>query len=171
MTITPEIRRASRVAKELSASPGFLLARLGVGYKARALERADEAGFELYDYSVLAMLAEGVRETQSTIAQSLDVDPSRMVALLDSLEQRGLIERQRDPQDRRRHVVSITPAGKRELTRVRGVVKKLEGEFFAPLDEAKRAQLYAILVELAAANDPGCCPFDVAAEPGSLPLA
>lgn len=162
MTITPEIRPAPRVAKELSASAGFLLARLGVGYKTRALERAEEAGFELYDYSVLAMLAEGVRETQSTIAQSLDVDPSRMVALLDSLEQRGLIERQRDPQDRRRHVVSITPAGKRELTRVRGVVKKLEDEFFAPLGEPKRAQLFAILGELAAQNDPGCCPFEVA---------
>jgi DNA-binding MarR family transcriptional regulator len=162
MTITPEIRPASRVAKELSASAGFLLARLGIGYKARVIERGEEAGFELYDYGVLALLAEGVRETQSTIAQALDVDPSRMVALLDSLEQRGLIERQRDPLDRRRHVVSITPAGKRELTRVRGVVKKLEDEFFAPLDEAKRAQLFAILAELAAQNDPGCCPFDTA---------
>jgi DNA-binding MarR family transcriptional regulator len=166
MTTTPAIKPPSRVAKELSASAGFLLARLGIGYKTRALERSEEAGFELYDYSVLALLAEGIRETQSTIAQALDVDPSRMVALLDSLEQRGMIERQRDPLDRRRHVVSITPAGKRELTRVRGVVRKLEDEFFAPLGDAKRAQLFALLAELAAVNDPGCCPFDVGDTPG-----
>jgi DNA-binding MarR family transcriptional regulator len=160
MTITPATKPAPRVAKELSASAGFLLARLGIGYKARVLEHSEEAGFELYDYGVLALLAEGARETQSTIAQALDVDPSRMVALLDSLEQRGLIGRQRDPLDRRRHVVSITPAGKRELTRVRGIVKRLEDEFFAPLDAAKRAQLFAILAELAAVNDPNCCPFE-----------
>jgi Transcriptional regulators len=92
MTITPEIRPPARRQGALG-SAGFLLARLGIGYKARVIEGMDQAGYELYDYGVLALLAEGVRETQSTIAQSLDVDPSRMVALLDSLEQRGLIER------------------------------------------------------------------------------
>jgi len=156
------IRPVQRVAKELTASSGFLLARLGLGFKANAVERSEQAGFELYDYGVLALLAEGVRETQSTIAEALAVDPSRMVALLDSLERRGLVERQRDPHDRRRHVVSITATGKRELTRLRGVMKRFEEDFFAPLDEAKRATLYELLVELAKHHDPGCCPFDEA---------
>jgi DNA-binding MarR family transcriptional regulator len=160
MATTPEIRPLPRVAKELSASPGFLLARLGLGYKAKVIAGAEEAGFELYDYSVLALLAEGVRETQSTIAAALDVDPSRMVALLDSLERRGLVERQRDPHDRRRHVVSITAAGKRELTRARALVRRFEDDYLAPLDDAQRATLYALLAELAAHNDPGCCPFE-----------
>src|SRR5215471_10748297 len=91
------VRPIHRVAKELSASSGFLLARLGIGFKAKAIARAEEAGFELYDYSVLAILAEGDRETQATIADALNVDPSRLVALLDSLEHRGLVVRQRDP--------------------------------------------------------------------------
>ena len=96
-----------RLAKELVASSGFLLARLGFGFKAKAIARFEQAGFEIYDYSVLAILAEGSRETQGTIAHALTLDPSRMVALLDRLEQRELIVRQRDPLDRRRHVVSI----------------------------------------------------------------
>jgi DNA-binding MarR family transcriptional regulator len=166
MATTPENKPLSRVARELAASPGFLLARLGVGYKAKVIAGAEDAGFELYDYSVLALLAEGVRETQSRIADALDVAPSRMVALLDSLEQRGLVERQRDQNDRRRHVVSITPAGKRELTRARGIVRRLEDRYLAPLDDAQRATLYDLLVELAAHNDPGCCPFDDTAAAG-----
>lgn len=153
-------RPGQRPARELTASSGFLLARLGVGFKAQVLARAEAEGFELHDYGVLALLAEGDRQTQSTIANALAVDPSRLVALLDSLEQRGLVARQRDPEDRRRHVVSITAAGKRRLVHLRGIVHGLEDEFFAPLDETKRKALYDLLVELAAQNDPDCCPLD-----------
>ena len=146
------------IAKELAASSGYLLARLGVAFKLQATARAEEAGFELYDYSVLAILGEGSRETQATIAEALSVDPSRLVALLDSLEERELIVRQRDPQDRRRHVVSITAAGAAELTRLRTIVGRLEDEFFAPLDAESRAALHPMLVALAAQNDPALLP-------------
>ena len=76
-TPTTEIslRPIHRVAKELVASSGFLLARLGMGFKAKAIERLDQDGFEIYDYGVLAILAEGVRATQSTIADALTLDP------------------------------------------------------------------------------------------------
>jgi DNA-binding MarR family transcriptional regulator len=151
-------RPVHRVAKELVASTGFLLARLGFGFKGRAISRLQQDGFELYDYSVLAILAEGARETQATIADALTLDPSRLVALLDSLEQRELIVRQRDPQDRRRHVVSITAAGKRELGRLREMIKRVEDEFLAPLDEQSRAALHELLLKLACHNDPRCAP-------------
>jgi DNA-binding MarR family transcriptional regulator len=159
----PPVRPVHRVAKELVASSGFLLARLGFAFKAKAIARVEEVGFELYDYSVLAILAEGARETQSTIADALTVDPSRLVALLDALEERALIVRQRDPLDRRRHVVSITPAGKRELARLRELIRRLEDEFFAPLDDASRKALHGLLVRLAEANDPRCA-FKAAVE-------
>jgi DNA-binding MarR family transcriptional regulator len=152
----PHTRPVHRVAKELVASSGFLLARLGMGFKMKAIALLEPEGFELWDYSVLALLAEGARETQSTIADALTVDPSRLVALLDSLEQRGLVARQRDPQDRRRHVVSITDAGKRELGRLREIIKQLEQEFLAPLEPADRKTLHELLLELACHNDPRC---------------
>jgi len=154
-TETP-IRPLNRVAKELVASSGFLLARLGIGFKGKAIARAEAAGFELYDYSLLAILAEGARQTQSTIADALTLDPSRLVALLDKLEERSLIVRQRDPLDRRRHVVSITPAGKRELGRLRELIKRLEDEFLAPLDASERTTLHQLLMRLAEHNDPHC---------------
>jgi MarR family transcriptional regulator, lower aerobic nicotinate degradation pathway regulator len=160
MTTTTEAqaptRPIQRVAKELVASSGFLLARLGFGFKAKTMAKLEEAGFEIYDYSVLAILAEGARETQADIADALNLDPSRLVALLDSLEERGLIVRQRDPQDRRRHVVSITAAGTRELSKLRQMVKQLEEEFLAPLDAESRETLHALLLELACAHDPRC---------------
>ena len=166
VTIPPELtqltqRPMAHVARELAASNGFLLARLGIGFKARALARAEADGFELYDYSVLALLAEGDRVTQSTIADVLGVDPSRLVAVLDSLEQRDLVARHRDPQDRRRHVVTITAGGNQQLLHLRELVRRLEDDFFAPLDEAKRKTLHDLLIELAAQNDPDCCPLAV----------
>jgi DNA-binding MarR family transcriptional regulator len=153
-------RPVQLIAKELAASSGYLLARLGLAFKAQAVARAEESGFALYDYSVLAILGEGARETQATIGDALSVDPSRLVALLDSLEARGMIVRQRDPHDRRRHVVSITAAGRRELARVRVIVHKLEDDFFTPLDAESREALHKLLVALVAQNDPACCPLD-----------
>jgi MarR family transcriptional regulator, lower aerobic nicotinate degradation pathway regulator len=149
-------RPTSRLAKELVASSGFLLARLGLAFKTKALERIEQEGFDAHHYSVLAILAEGARETQATIADALAVDPSRLVALLDSLEERGLIARQRDPHDRRRHVVSITAAGKRKLQRLRSIAAELEDEFFAPFDAEDRETFHRLLTQLACAHDPRC---------------
>ena len=149
-------RPVQLIARELAQSSGYLLARLGMAFKAQATEKAEEAGFELYDYSVLAILGEGARATQAMIADALTIDPSRLVALLDSLEGRDLVARQRDPLDRRRHVVTITDAGSRELARLREIVRRLEDEFFAPLDDETRAAFHELLIRLAERNDPSC---------------
>jgi DNA-binding MarR family transcriptional regulator len=159
MTVqTTEIpaRPVPRLAKELVKSSGFLLAKLGLAFKAKALAKLEEAGFDPYHYSVLAILGEGARETQAMIADSLALDPSRLVALLDSLEERELVERQRDPEDRRRHVVSITAEGKKELSRLRTIVKEAEEEFFAPLDAKSREAFHETLQQLACFHDPRC---------------
>src|SRR5690348_12050431 len=139
--------------RELVASPAFLLARLGAGLKARVFKEFEQTGFSPYHYSVLALLDEGARETQATIADALQLDRSMLVGLLDVLEDQALIERRRDLTDRRRHLVSLTPAGRRQLARFRKMTQEIEDEFLAPLDADTRAALHASLLTIAENTD------------------
>jgi DNA-binding MarR family transcriptional regulator len=138
---------------ELVESPGFLLARLGIGLKMRTMEEFERSGFSAYHYAILALLEEGARTAQSTIADALQYDPSQLVALLDGLEERELVERRRDPNDRRRHLVSLTPAGRKQLAAFRKLVRKVEDEFLGALDEEERAQLHDLLLRIAVQRD------------------
>jgi MarR family transcriptional regulator, lower aerobic nicotinate degradation pathway regulator len=138
---------------ELISSPVIVLGRLGYEIKKHAIDELEGAGASLYHYSVLALLAEGASETQASIADTLKLDRSQLVGLLDSLEEDGLIERRRDPNDRRRHMVVLTAAGKKRLGLLRSLVKDIEDHFLEPLDTEERYQLYRLLFRVAAYHD------------------
>jgi DNA-binding MarR family transcriptional regulator len=137
----------------LLASTGFLLARVGYGIKMRAIQEFEKGGFSILQYGVLELLGEGATETQSKIADVMGYDRSQLVGELDELEDRGLIVRRRDPHDRRRHTVSITSDGKRQLARMRAAAQRIEDDFFAPLDEPERKALHDTLLRIACCHD------------------
>jgi MarR family transcriptional regulator, lower aerobic nicotinate degradation pathway regulator len=153
-----DTKSAPRLPAELVASSVFLLKRLGFAAKQRALDEYEQTGLGPYHHAVLTLLDEGVPETQAAIADSLGYDRGTLVGLLDELEERGLVERKRDPDDRRRHVVRLTADGKRTLGQLRALSTRLEDEFLAPLDAEQRATLHALLLELAERHEPRCAP-------------
>ena len=147
-----------RLPEELASSTPFLMKRLGFKLKDQSVAAYEQAGLHPYHHAVLAILDEGPRETQGAIADALAYDRGQLVGLLDELEERKLVERQRDPADRRRHTVRLTPDGKRALAKLRALARQLEDDFLASLDEDERAQLHALLRRLAAQHLPHCTP-------------
>ena len=174
MTVTssnaPRATTLPRLPEELVASAAFLLKRLGFVAKEQALAAYQSTGLHPYHHAVLAVLDEGSRETQGAIADALGYDRGQLVGLLDELEERGLVERRRDPADRRRHLVRLTSDGRRALGRLRTLAGRIEDEFFASLDAEERQQLQALLLRLAQQHLRGCAP-EAAAVPDPRAVA
>jgi DNA-binding MarR family transcriptional regulator len=145
-----------RLPDELVASAVFLLKRLGFAAKERGLAAYEPTGLHPYHHAVLLVLDEGSRETQGAIADALGYDRGQLVGLLDELEERGLVERRRDPEDRRRHIVRMTAEGKKALRRLRSLSRQVEDDFLDPLTAEERAQLHGLLFRLAERHEPRC---------------
>ena len=154
-----DTKAAPRLPAELVASNLFLLKRLGFTAKQRSLDEYEQTGLGPYHHAILILLDESARETQAEIADALGYDRGTLVGLLDELEEKGLVERRRDPDDRRRHTVRPTADGKRTLARLRTLAEQLEDEFLAPLDAEQRQALHVLLLELAARHEPRCAPL------------
>jgi MarR family transcriptional regulator, lower aerobic nicotinate degradation pathway regulator len=153
-TTTP--RPVPRIPEELLASPTFLLKRLGFAAKERSMEAYEQTGLHPYHYAILLVLDEGSRETQGSIADALGYDRGQLVGLLDELEEQELIERKRDPNDRRRHLVRMTAGGTKTLRRLRTLARRTEDEFLEPLSERERQNLHELLLRLAEKHEPRC---------------
>ena len=80
--------------------------------------------------------------------------------LLDELEERDLVVRKRDPDDRRRHVVKMTADGRKTLGQMRAIVREMNDEFLSPLDADQQAELHALLARLIEYHDPRCASPD-----------
>jgi len=136
------------ILDEHRSSPGLLLALLG--HEAMRRLRAAHTAHNLKprQFQILGLLHDHGGLAQRELVQTMGVDPSILVTLLNPLEVDGFVTRERDPGDRRRHLVTLTPAGERHLASASRAQKETEDALFASLDADEREQLRAMLVVL-----------------------
>jgi MarR family transcriptional regulator, temperature-dependent positive regulator of motility len=104
-------------------------------------------GVKLKEFVALLYLRESSNATQQRLAKTLMLDANNCVILLNGLEEDGLIERRRDPEDRRRHIVAITPKGEKALGKAEHKLETVEDEVLGNLDGEERRQLHELLAK------------------------
>jgi DNA-binding MarR family transcriptional regulator len=139
--------RATEPSPENSVA--FLLVQLGMHLARRFGDLLKPLGLEQRQAGMLIRLAQADGRSQQAIAGLIGVNPTRMVFLTDELEQLGLVERRRNPADRRSHALYLTEAGTAMLARVREVTRAHEAATTASLSHAERDQVTALLQRLA----------------------
>lgn len=129
---------------------GFLLSSLGHAIAGRFSARIAPLGLEPKEFALLRAVGSHEGDSQQAVGERLGVPASRMVGLVDELEQRGFLERRRSPRDRRAHALHLTPDGVRLLGDATRLAAGLERELTQDLDAAERAELITRLDLVAA---------------------
>jgi DNA-binding MarR family transcriptional regulator len=111
---------------------------------------AIEAGFRPGCIGVLDAVAQLEPVSQREVSSVLLLDPSDLVSLVDILERAGLVERRRDPVDRRRYALEVTMAGQLAVARLRDIAQEAYEEVLAPLDTGERSELERLLSRIVA---------------------
>jgi MarR family transcriptional regulator, lower aerobic nicotinate degradation pathway regulator len=137
-----------REPAQLLESTGYLLARAGSESRRRFVEALATQDLTLAAYSVLMILGASTDGTQRQLAGAAGIDPRNLVPILDELEARGLVVRDQHPDDRRRHAVKLSAAGRAKLSRLGEVGARAEQELLEPLSPAERKHLHALLRKL-----------------------
>ncbi|MDN5916304.1 MAG: MarR family winged helix-turn-helix transcriptional regulator [Pseudonocardia sp.] len=134
----------------------FLLTQLGTHAAQAFAERIAELDLTPPQAGLLRAVAFGPGRSQQALAQQLGTAPTRLVALVDGLEQRGLLERRRNPGDRRLHAVHLSVAGEAVMADIGRVSRDHDDAVLSALDPAEREQLRALLARVA--TDRGLTP-------------
>ena len=138
-----------RPPEALAGYTGFLMSWVGSRSRAQFAHALNEqTGLHPREFGVLNMLARNPGVTQHEIGAGAGVDPSTMVATLDSLEERGLAERRPHPDDRRKRAVYLTAKGEETLRQGRKVGQAVGRHVFAALSADERKQLHSLLRKL-----------------------
>jgi DNA-binding MarR family transcriptional regulator len=128
----------------------LLLAQLGTHAATAFAERIATLDLTPAQAGLLRLVASEAGQSQRAIAAQLGTPPSRLVLLLDDLESRGLIERRRNPADRRNHALHLTANGGRLLGQLARSAATHEDAICAALDPDERQLLAALLGRIAA---------------------
>ncbi|MTD52695.1 MarR family winged helix-turn-helix transcriptional regulator [Amycolatopsis pithecellobii] len=132
---------------------GSLLSRVSRAIRVRSETLLGPIGLRPRHLIALSVLRESGGTTQQALATTLEMDGTNVVGLLNELEGRGLIERRRAAQDRRRHVVELTEIGRLTLEKAESELAAVEDEVLTNLGKDQREQLYVLLQQAV-----GCAP-------------
>jgi DNA-binding MarR family transcriptional regulator len=127
----------------------FLLAILGAYAAERFADRIAVVDLTPPQSGLLRAVAATPGQSQQALAHVLGTAPSRLVALVDSLADRGLLERRRNPDDRRLHALHVTEAGHRMLARIGELGREHDDAICGSLTVDERARLRALLARIA----------------------
>lgn len=108
-------------------------------------ERMEKYALRAVDFSVLTLINANPNLTQRRLSQAVNVSPPNMATLLDRLEERGLLVRQRNPFDKRSQTLVLTAEGAKICAKAEETVSELEAEATGMLTDAERAQLLHLL--------------------------
>ena len=136
-----------RPAEHLSAP---LLVHLGRRMQTEAEVELAAFGLRARHVIALTLLRDLGEQNQSDLPATLGMDPTNVVALLNELEADDLVQRRRSPQDRRRHTVSLTAAGRARLKEIEHLLTGVEQRVLDPLTAEEQRTLYALLSRAAA---------------------
>lgn len=138
----------ARAPQRMTALPSWLLARAAATSGRTVAEALGLAGAHRSHYAVLAALDERGPLSQAALSDSIGVDRSDMVRLLDTLAADGLLVREPDPEDRRRNLIATTPAGRARLRVLDRVLATAQDEATARLTGEERDHLVSLLRKL-----------------------
>jgi DNA-binding MarR family transcriptional regulator len=144
-TPTPQ----SGAGPPLEVRIAYLLSRIGQGHAARFAELLAPLGLRARQFALLNLVDLAAGSSQQRLGELMGLDPSGLVSAIDELERQGLLERRRDPSDRRRHALFLTRAGKAKLTRARQASQRRSAELLAPLSAAEAQALHELLRRIA----------------------
>jgi DNA-binding MarR family transcriptional regulator len=127
----------------------FLLTQLGHDAATRFAEQMATIKLSPPHAGILRTIAAEPGRSQQALSGRLGVLPSRVVAYVDELEERGYVERRRNPDDRRLHALHLTASGKRLLRKISTIARQHEDTITAGLDDRQRGTLRELLGTLA----------------------
>jgi DNA-binding MarR family transcriptional regulator len=131
----------AEVPHGITARPTLVLVKLGNEILARAEDPLAALGLSPRQYLTLAVLGTDAPPSQLELAGLCGLLPAQVVPVLDELERRGLVARQRSEEDRRRSVVRLTPAGEKTLAQADELARSIEDSLFGDLSGAARDRL------------------------------
>jgi DNA-binding MarR family transcriptional regulator len=132
----------------LLARPTYLLSKLGRIVQRLTQESIADQGLLLPHFSILSTLDDFGPLAQHELADRLGLNRSHLVHYVDDLEERQAVRRDRDPEDRRRQVVSLTPTGRTLLTELRHPIELVQERFLDVLSGQERTILVELLTRL-----------------------